>query len=103
MAACQVGCRCGHRGLAHSLLTRQCEECDCEGWEPFDDRFIDLAGLGPVEREMLTMMESRLRNGQSLFGKWDVHDGREYEAEAIQEVIDCCHYMLARLLKLKRK
>lgn len=58
-----------------------------------------LVGLAPDERAILRLSAQRLAAGQQVYGRWSVADGRAYEREGLEEVIDALHYVAAALLR----
>jgi DNA polymerase-3 subunit epsilon len=55
--------------------------------------------LGDDEQEILGVLLSRLELGRRQYGPWSVHDGRDYPAEAYEEVLDGLHYCAAELVR----
>jgi hypothetical protein len=58
--------------------------------------------LSADELEILETLLSRLEKGRKCYGPWMVNDGRDYDAEALAEVMDALHYCAARLVQLNR-
>ncbi len=61
-----------------------------------------LRGLGPLEREIASMVIERLQDGEETYGPWPTDDDREYPQEALEEVLDGMTYLAAELLRLQR-
>ena len=59
-----------------------------------------IAQLGPDERKIIELLLERLEEGRSSYGDWNVGDGRDYVAEALDEVLDGLHYCAAALIRL---
>lgn len=56
-----------------------------------------LAALGPVERQLMERLLGRLELGRKRYGAMDLADGRDWRAEAQEELLDGCVYMAAAL------
>jgi DNA polymerase-3 subunit epsilon len=54
------------------------------------------------EHAITTTLLDRLEAGRSQYGPWNVHDGRDYEHEALEEVLDGLHYVAAALVKRRQ-
>lgn len=63
------------------------------------DWLVQLVGLAPDERAILRLSAQRLLAGQRVYGRWSVADGRAYEREGLEEVVDALHYAAAGLLR----
>ena len=51
-------------------------------------------------------MQERLEIGYKRYGKTVdeiIGDGRDFEQEALEEILDCCVYILARILEIREK
>lgn len=59
--------------------------------------FTRLAALGPVERQLMERLLGRLELGRKRYGAMDLADGRDWRAEAQEELLDGCVYMAAAL------
>tara|TARA_R100000458_G_scaffold57009_1_gene62584 strand:+ start:293 stop:568 length:276 start_codon:yes stop_codon:yes gene_type:complete len=54
-----------------------------------------------VNREIIQLIKARLEIGKKEYGhEVDVFDGRDWEREALEEILDSCVYLAAALLKL---
>lgn len=54
------------------------------------------------EMEILYLIRERLTRGYSQYGALDVHCGRDWPTEALEEVLDCMVYCAAQLIKMKK-
>jgi hypothetical protein len=61
-----------------------------------------IEGLGGDERLILDMLLARLEFGRHQYGPWIVDDGRDYPAEAYEEVLDGMHYCAAEIVRRRR-
>lgn len=57
------------------------------------------AGLALDEQRILESLLARLEAGRDTYGPWNVRDGRDYPAEAYEEIIDGLHYCAAELVR----
>jgi len=62
-----------------------------------------LTGLAGDERQIAEAVLSRLDAGRIAYGPWHVDDGRDYPAEAYEEVLDGLHYVAAELVRRRRQ
>ena len=54
--------------------------------------------------EILDLIEERLLIGERKYGNENViNDGRDFLKESLEEALDCCVYLAARLLELDEK
>ena len=52
---------------------------------------------------ILDVIKSRLEEGSKKYGEeLDVDDGREWIQEALEEILDACVYLSAKLIQLKK-
>ena len=51
------------------------------------------------ERAIVERLLDRLEQGRETYGPWRVNDGRDYRAEALDEIIDALHYCAAALVR----
>ena len=58
-----------------------------------------IEALQADERAILEKLLDRIEQGRKVYGPWKVDDGRDYRAEAFDEVIDALHYCAAALVK----
>lgn len=61
-----------------------------------------IAALEADEREIVETLLNRMEAGRKTYGPWMVNDGRDFAAEALEEVIDALHYCAAHLVQLSR-
>ena len=55
-------------------------------------------------KEIISLIESRLEKGKREYNQEvDVHDGREWINEALEELLDACVYLSAQILLLKKR
>jgi len=64
------------------------------------ERILDLED---DEYEILQTLLDRLEVGRRQYGPWHVDDGRDYPAEALEEVLDGLHYVAAELVRRRRQ
>lgn len=55
------------------------------------------------EHAITTTLLDRLEKGRKQYGPWNVHDGRDYEQQALEEVLDGLHYVAAALVKRRKE
>ena len=58
-----------------------------------------IEALQADERAIVKRLLDRIEQGREVYGPWKVDDGRDYRAEAFEEVIDALHYCAAALVK----
>jgi hypothetical protein len=58
-----------------------------------------IEALEADERAIVEKLLDRIEQGRRVYGPWRVDDGRDYPAEALDEVIDALHYCAASLLR----
>jgi len=58
-----------------------------------------IEALQADERAIVEKLLDRIEQGREVYGPWKVDDGRDYQAEALDEVIDALHYCAASLVK----
>ena len=57
-----------------------------------------------MNREILKLIEQRLLIGEKKYGHQNViNDGRDFLKESLEEALDCCVYLSARLIELDEK
>ena len=61
-----------------------------------------IEGLRGDERAIVEALLDRIEQGREVYGPWKVDDGRDYPAEAFDEVIDALHYCAAALVRMSR-
>lgn len=53
-------------------------------------------------KEIIELIKERLKGGQDKYGgQIDIHDGRDWNQEALEEILDCCVYVAARVLQIQ--
>lgn len=62
-----------------------------------------LASLEGDEQQIAETLLARLGAGRRQYGPWNVGDGRDYPAEAYEEVLDGLHYVAAELVRRRRE
>jgi len=58
-----------------------------------------IEALQADEQAIVEKLLERIEQGREVYGPWKVDDGRDYQAEALDEVIDALHYCAAALVK----
>lgn len=58
-----------------------------------------IEALQADERAIVEKLLDRIEQGREVYGPWKVDDGRDYQSEALAEVIDALHYCAAVLVK----
>ncbi len=58
-----------------------------------------IAGLPPVERQIVELVVGRLEIGLGQYGRWKLGDGRDYVTEGLDETLDLSVYLCAALLR----
>ena len=57
-----------------------------------------------MNKKILKLIEQRLLVGEKKYGHQNViNDGRNFLKESLEEALDCCVYLAARLLELDEK
>jgi hypothetical protein len=57
-----------------------------------------------MNKKILNLIESRLLLGEQKYGHQNItNDGRDFLKESLEEALDCCVYLAARLLELSEK
>tara|TARA_Y100000034_G_C6654745_1_gene286740 strand:+ start:270 stop:605 length:336 start_codon:yes stop_codon:yes gene_type:complete len=55
-----------------------------------------------VNEKILKLIEERLNEGKKKYGHENVEtDGRDFIIEALEEILDCCVYIAAKLVIIK--
>src|SRR5688572_6768681 len=62
-----------------------------------------IEALNVDERSILDRLLTRLETGRKVYGPWDVHDGRDYRKESLEEIVDALHYCAAQLVLNRRE
>ena len=59
----------------------------------------------PVKHELriITLITERLQTGLKAYGPLDVHDGRDWLKEALEEDLDACIYRACRLMEIMER
>ena len=58
-----------------------------------------IEALQADEQAIVEKLLDRIEQGRDVYGPWKVDDGRDYQSEALDEVIDALHYCAAALVK----
>lgn len=70
---------------------------------PAHDLVARFLMLGPDHREVFELLLDKAEGGAKKYGVLDIaHDGRDFEAEARAELLDCIHYLGAECVKRGR-
>tara|TARA_R100001594_G_scaffold135987_1_gene178069 strand:- start:399 stop:626 length:228 start_codon:yes stop_codon:yes gene_type:complete len=57
-----------------------------------------------MNKKILKLIEKRLSIGEKKYGHENItNDGRDFLKESLEEALDCCVYLSARLLELDEK
>lgn len=52
--------------------------------------------------KVLELLEDRIEKGKREYAdEIDPHDGRDWESEALEEILDACVYLATAIIKLK--
>jgi|TARA_Y100000310_G_C20637310_1_gene791891 hypothetical protein len=55
-----------------------------------------------MNEKIVELIDSRLKVGAEKYeAELNIHDGRDWETETLEELLDACVYLAARLLQLK--
>jgi len=55
-------------------------------------------------KDIVNLVKERLKQGKREYGgEIDIHDGRDWNQEALEEILDCCVYVAAKVLEIKEK
>lgn len=55
-------------------------------------------------KDIVNLVKERLKQGKREYGgEIDIHDGRDWNQEALEEILDCCVYLAAKVLEIKEK
>ncbi len=53
---------------------------------------------------IISLIKERLEKGKREYNQEvDVHDGRDWMKEALEELLDACVYLSAQIIKIKEK
>ena len=55
------------------------------------------------EQAIIALITQRIAAGRGVYGGWNVADGRDYERECLEEMLDGMAYIAARLVRLMRE
>ena len=56
-----------------------------------------------MNKKIIELIEERLEKGKRQYAdQLDVHDGRDWLIEALEEVLDCMVYISAKILEIKQ-
>ena len=57
-----------------------------------------------MNKDIIKLIEDRLEKGKREYdNELNPDDGREWIKESIEEMLDCCVYLAAELLRIKNK
>ena len=57
-----------------------------------------------MNSEIISMIQKRLEKGKREYSdQLDPDDGRDWIKESVEEMLDCCVYLAAELLRIKNK
>ena len=57
-----------------------------------------------MNKEILNLIEERLDEGKRKYGHENVEtDGRNFITEALEEILDCCVYVAAKLIEVRKE
>ena len=57
-----------------------------------------------MNKKILKLIEQRLLIGEKKYGHQNItNDGRDFVKESLEEALDCCVYLAARLLEIDEK
>ena len=62
-----------------------------------------ISQMPPDEQAIVRTLVDRLDAGRQSYGPWRLDDGRQYQAEALEEVLDALHYAAAQLVRMTRQ
>ena len=55
-----------------------------------------------MNQKILKLVEERLEEGKRKYGHENVEtDGRNFVVEALEEILDCCVYVAAKLVEIQ--
>ena len=64
----------------------------------------EIVGLKIMNEQIIELIKARLEKGKREYGQQvDPFDGRDWEKEALEELLDGCVYLATAILKLKGK
>ena len=64
----------------------------------------EIVGLKIMNEQIIELIKARLEKGKREYGQQvDPFDGRDWEKEALEELLDGCVYLATAILKLKSK
>ena len=56
-----------------------------------------------MNQKILKLVEERLEEGKRKYGYENVEtDGRDFVVEALEEILDCCVYVAAKLIEIQK-
>tara|TARA_R100001594_G_C4020583_1_gene259028 strand:+ start:389 stop:604 length:216 start_codon:yes stop_codon:yes gene_type:complete len=57
-----------------------------------------------MNKKIVKLIEERLLLGEQKYGHENItNDGRDFLKESLEEALDCCVYLAARLLEISEK
>ena len=63
-----------------------------------------ILGRTNMNERILKMIQERLEVGKRKYGHENVEaDGRDFEIEALEEILDCCVYVAAKLIEVQTR
>ena len=55
-----------------------------------------------MNNKILKLIKERLKEGERKYGRENVEtDGRDFTTEALEEILDCCVYIAAKLITIR--
>ena len=64
---------------------------------------VRISSLGADEQRILIKTLERLEQGKKEYGEWKIPDGRDYDNEVLEEVIDALQYCAAKLIENEKR
>jgi hypothetical protein len=56
-----------------------------------------------MNQKILKLVEERLEEGKKKYGHENVEtDGRDFIVESLEEILDCCVYVAAKLIEIQK-
>ena len=62
-----------------------------------------ISQMPPDEQAIIQTLVDRLDSGRQSYGPWQLDDARQYQVEALEEVLDALHYVAAQLVRMTRQ
>ncbi|MCP4640218.1 MAG: hypothetical protein GY851_07290 [bacterium] len=57
--------------------------------------------MNEIERGIIMEVAERIEDGREVYGPWALHDDRQTEVEAYEEILDAMAYVAKKLLELR--